>query len=433
MNQAARPKSMPVLRLTSPHSPAALEQHAIFLAERDRDEQVDLQLPSTLKGDDLGGLGAVGQLILTWARRPTPGVLRTYVPAASDGDVDGKATRDRLSAIETLVESDHGLLALLMSRRAVDVKGESLLGLTTPATADRLLRTGQVATARRGSKVALFAADHRSNNAPFALYQPRSSGAAGQAVRTRDEFESLAHELLKVIGVGASSDRPSPEQQGSLGTVLYQLFRNTHDWARTTVDDRKYERSVRILRSEYVGDSLATHLKHAEGDPGLQAYLKHDVHQGAQRVDAKKDMRRFLEVSILDSGPGLAARMLDSQRLTDPSLEQEHTALLACLKKHMTTSQHPGRGNGLHVVQELMTELRGYMKVRSGRLAMVRDYVQNPYTHSDEQEPWLTDWRSGSGTPTGLAPVVGTFISFVIPIKYLATGAKRFPSQDLGR
>ncbi|MFC7502404.1 hypothetical protein [Nocardioides sp. GCM10030258] len=318
-----------------------------------------------------------------------------------------------------------------MSRRAVDVKGESLLGVTTTVTAGRLLRAGNVATARHGSRVALFAADHRSNSAPFALYQPTSLGAVGHAVRTRDEFKSLARELLKVIGVGASSDRPSPEQQDSLGTVLYQLFRNTHDWARTTVDDRKYERSVRILRSEYVGDSLATHLKHAEGDPGLQAYLKHDVHQGVQRADAKKDMRRFLEVSILDSGPGLAARILHSQRLTNPTLEQEHSALLACLKKHMTTSQHPGRGNGLHVVQELMTELRGYMKVRSGRLAMVRDYVQDPYSRSDEQEPWLHDWRSGTASPTDLAPVVGTFISFVVPIKYLATRGKRLASQDL--
>jgi len=412
----------------SPHSPAALERYAQFLAGRDPDEQVDLQIPSTLKGDDLGGLGAVGQLIVTWARRRTPGTLRTYVPGTTAGQID--ASSSRLSAVETLAESDHGLLALLMSSRVVDVKGESLLGLTTAAASETLAKAGQVATAKHGRKVALFVADHRANNAPFALYQPISSHVARPAVRTRDEFGSLANELLKVIGLGASSDKPSIEQQQALGTVLYQLFKNTHDWARTSADDRNYERSVRILRSEYVADSLPMHLKHAQGDTGLQTYLKHDQHKGEPRFGAKTDMRRFLEVSILDSGPGLAARALQSQNIVAPSLAQEHEALIVCLKKHMTSSQHPGRGNGLHVVQELMTELRGYMKVRSGRLAMVRDYVRDPYTRKDAAEPWLRDWRSGSAQPTDLAPVAGTFISFIIPITYIGATPNRLASQE---
>lgn len=428
MSEATDKRSAPVLGLTSPHSPSSAEQHATRLAGFEVESEVDLQIPTSLKGDDLGGLGAFAQLVITWARRQRSGTLRTYVP----GSVDHTARDhdDRRRAIENFVQSDHGLLGLLMSGRVVDRQGASLLGEVSRPLTGQLANAGRTSTAKRGRKITLVAADHRSENAPFSLYQPASDEVTNHAIRTRDEFESLASELLTVIGLGTSAERPSHAQEQALGIILYQLFKNTHDWARTDAHDHKYARSVRIIRSEYVADPLQTHLQHAYGDGTLSAFLSHDSHKGEARPDAKLDMRRFLEVSILDSGPGLAARSLRALGIENPTLAEEHGATLACLKKHMTSSSQRGRGNGLHVVQELMTELRGYMKVRSGRLALVRDYVQDPYTQRDAKEPWMNDWATGTRLPTEMAPVVGTLVSFVIPIRWFQTSPSERAEGD---
>jgi hypothetical protein len=68
--------------------------------------------------------------------------------------------------------------------------------------------------------------------------------------------------------------------------------------------------------------------------------------------------------------------------------------------------------------------LRGYLRVRSGRLALERDFVRDPYQPDvDETEPWLGDWGSGSRSPTLAPSVAGTLFTTLIPIR-LRQGAR---------
>lgn len=405
-----------LLQLNGPHSTRQVESYLRTLADAPADRRVVLHLPVKLKNDDLGGGGAVLQLLVTWARRTTPGVLRTYV--IGEGDAER-----RQQDVARLLTHEHGLVGALMSRSIVDNTDESIASLVAEPVRARLRRAGEVATARRGNKVTLVAADHRGDSAPPALYQPASKGRVAQEVRSRRGFIDLAGSLLEVKQPGRSAERPSDEQLEQLGLFLYELFRNTHDWARTDETGAAFDRSVRMIRSEYVGYALDVHLDHVAGDRMLEKFLGHDVHAGRERDEARvQEMRRFIEFTILDSGPGLAARELADRGLprgsADLALDEEYLALAECLRRHMSSSGQPGRGSGLHLVQELLTELNGYLRIRSGRLAVARDYVRDPYSIQDAREPWLQDWASASDQPTEMAPVVGTLVTVVVPIRY---------------
>lgn len=405
-----------LMQLNGPHSTRQVESYLRTLADTPHDRRVVLRVPFKLKSDDLGGGAALLQLLVTWARRATPGVLRTYVTP------EGAADR-RQQDVDRFLTQEHGLVGALVSRSIVDNNDKSIASLVAEPVRVRLRKAGDVATARRGTKVTLVAADHRGDSAPPALYQPASMGRVAHEVRSRRGFIDLAGSLLEVKQPGRSAQRPSDVQLEQLGLFLYELFRNTHDWARTDETGAAFDRSVRMIRSEYVGYALDVHLGHVAGDRMLEEFLGHAIHAGRERDDAKvQGMRRFIEFTILDSGPGLAARELAEHGMPQGSAEltvdREYAALTACLRRHMSSSGQLGRGNGLHLVQELLTELNGYLRIRSGRLAMARDYVRDPYSVQDEREPWLHDWASVSDQPTEMAPVVGTLVTVVVPIRY---------------
>src|SRR6185369_9936312 len=133
----------------------------------------------------------------------------------------------------------------------------------------------------------------------------------------------------------------------------------------------------------------------------------------------------FFELSIFDSGPGLALRWLGRPLGPDERIEDEYTAVMACLHKHGTSSAHTHRGIGLHSVMRTLSERKGFLKIRTGRLSVYRDFVSDPYVGQEEEvsdgekeksTTYMLDWHSKTSRLNTMPRAEGTLVTMFIPL-----------------
>ncbi len=392
-----------VLIINKDHSISSVEDALLRLARSA--SATDLLLNTSTKHAQFGGLTALNQLIVTWAKRNPRSCLRTYVTAASEAKAQ----------IENLAKYDHGLMALLMAVRVSDRAGKVDLGIASvAATRGRLRAMEGVAGATRGAKTFLAVADH-TGIFPSSLYDLASS--PNPVVRQWAGFRSIASQLLLIATVGPEKQKLTDETIDRFGGVLWELFKNTHDWARNSVSGQPLSRSVRALRVEHYSHLHEKHLEMTSDEPRLSEYLSHP---GMMRPGGRS---RLVEVSILDSGPGLAARALEKRpsiRSESPatSAVEEYAAVVDCLRTHFSTSADTHRGDGLHQVFMMLDGLHGFLRIRTGRLALSRDFIKDPYRPSQAGEPFLLDWQTGLPSPTATTSVEGMTMTMLFPVAY---------------
>ena len=388
-----------------PNVEASLQKIAVL------QQETDLLIPHHLKHDDLSGHASTIQLIATWSQSLQAGDLRTYVPPNDAKD----------EILNRLVGSDHGLVGILMAKRVVDRSGTDITRAARTAAIQRLQRINQTSYRRRGSSDLILAADHTSQRQPMALYATANrSGQPEVEVGGQRMFGAVARRMVDTSTVGQSRHPQLIAQTETIAKILKELFSNTHDWARNdAASGNDILPSVRAIRAEGVSYPEAKMRAIAHGSPPLGTYLMgQNRHQRSD--DLPTPMHRFLEISVLDTGPGLTARSLRQQGLTSSTtIDDEYTATLRCLSKHSTTSTNldtiKRRGIGLHLVMECLTQLHGFMRIRTGRLALYRNFRTNPYLPDTGDAPSVFDWETNSRVLTQHSWVSGTLISILLP------------------
>jgi len=406
--------------LTVPRDVRLREVDAL-LGRLEGQPSADLQMAYKLRRRGLLVTASLCQLVLTWAAG-NAGRLRTYWqgdPAHRDVEID------------RLVSGDHGLLAVLAAVDVTDVRGkQSLTRLTKAAAGARLDAMDAVrplaAMERGGISLALVCDDRGGRGTPSSLYRP---GDSGRVLRSEDEFIDLTkwimrfrHEMRRRSGTGPVL--PAEEFEDAVAGLLYELFRNTQDWATVQVDKERSDvspperiRRARLLRAEWHDGGAAT--LQAKDRAGAVAVPLVEVEPRlAEWLDALgPDATRVLELSILDAGPGLASHRL-ARLGVDPAAataDQQRDAVLWCLAKHATTGGQRERGQGLDRTLRLLTSLRGLLRIRTGRLDVYRDLATDPHVPSEPLH--VRDWSTGSAVPDEHPPVVGTLVSVVLPIR----------------
>ena len=126
-------------------------------------------------------------------------------------------------------------------------------------------------------------------------------------------------------------------------------------------------------------------------------------------------------MSLFDSGPGLAQRWLGKSIRPHDSIDNEYDAVISCLNLHGTTSSDTDRGLGLDVVMDTLSLVRGFLRIRTGRLSLYRDFVEHPFKagiNNAPPEPFLVDWNTQSMQVERMAPVEGTLLTMLIPVEF---------------
>jgi len=365
-------------------------------------EPVDLLLPTNVEGDLLGGTVALIQVLATWSARNPEGRLVTYITNQDEADTQ----------LTNLIAHDHGLVAVLGSADVLARdKKSSLRSLALTIAKSRIesMESG-LERASHGPKVFLLCADHTSKAfLPCFYFQ---TDTPDKDVKGIEDFRNLSKQLLnRTAEINTTSERIPFRNVMQIGIILHEIFENTHLWARTDCSGKRIKRSLRGLRFAFHNIPRYGLNKSLGNSPPLSNYFSHSGPEFAP------DRQRLVEISVFDSGPGLAQRIL--QRCLAPSdpLSLEYQAVMKCLRLHSSSSLQTNRGVGLHIVMQLLTELRGFLRVRTGRLNLFRDFVENPYEPSQtDSEPFLLDWQTGTTETSELSRMDGTLFTIFVPI-----------------
>lgn len=379
---------MSVLQFPANALPQSLED---FLSEVRSTSGRALRMPIQLRwGGGLGGGVHAIQIIASWAQQDGDRLILRLPPAFSSQE----NTRERFAS--TLP----GMAALYFAD-SIDCNGSTFnryraLEVVAPRVA--AMQTESFRDTLRGQGAALCCFAGAKNEFLTSLYALPKPGQ----VRGIRDFRVLLPRMLSQLGVRASAHL-TEGQLDYLSALVHQLFLNADEHGSYDAVGNRYEHSMRgiAIRTTAVPD-IPSLIKFAGEDTSLraylvkQAYLTQEKGQSAaelvkqaliakekgQELDGKAALpngpMHLLEISVFDTGPGLALRWLAQRSglrsYTEISHNEEMDAVQECFQKHSTTKASQYSGLGLPVALLAMRHLNAFMTLRTGRLSLYQDF-----------------------------------------------------------
>lgn len=172
----------------------------------------------------------------------------------------------------------------------------------------------------------------------------------------------------------------------SLAHLVRELVENSDWWARFDHRGVEYSKGLRAVTFRLIEIDQDNANVFSGANSHLKAYLLHNLttHEkvrGEAPSSYQGEVRKlsFVELSMVDSGPGLARRWLANRpenkqsidRLSEITLEEEEYAVVECFKKWRTSSGNSLRGVGLFSIASLLRKRNGFLRLRTGRLAFL--------------------------------------------------------------
>ncbi len=228
------------------------------------------------------------------------------------------------------------------------------------------------------------------------------------------QIQAIIHAMVeKSLLVTGGGKTPDIDDMDHLGRIFYELFLNTHEHGT-----RGHSRSewlkpgIRLIYTNGINLTNEGVQGTLQGEPVLSNYL------AAQDNDKK----RFIEISIIDSGLGYTGRWIADHLDPDINgslvLNKEYEIFKKCFSFRQTSTFRDNKGHGLPVVMDRLTRLKGFIRIRSGRLALYRDFISNPYESLDECE--FSDWdtrETAKNSLTEMPMINGVSITLLIPLE----------------
>ncbi|NKM70837.1 hypothetical protein [Rhizobium laguerreae] len=340
-----------------------------------------------------GGSVSGAQLAVTWARRNQPDATFRM-----NGDVDPNL------AAKTLLKRTYGLIAASFADRIIGRDGSrDVTAAMLRLVSQRLneLYTGTFDEMIHGQSLPLISIDHLERDGPNPLlYHPRTG-------EVRADFQGLVKQALIRL-VDRNRLRRDEINAELLASLFRELFSNTHLHARTDLDGSLYQRSARGIVFALRPVDIP-HEAFAAGLTTLREYI-----ESMERLAARPRVE-FLEVSVFDSGPGLAARALGAMIPDAMPISNEYALVHHCFLKSITTSADPAHGWGLPRVMLALKLAGGFMRLRTGRLSLCKWFPPG-VTEANVTRDDLRFGDINGGEPKEHARVAGAVFTILIPV-----------------
>ncbi|MEE5087910.1 ATP-binding protein [Pseudomonas alliivorans] len=360
-----------------------------------------LRLPISMSHGGLLGVDAsLAQLVISWARAQERSVLHLY--ANSDS---------ALEQIPQLARTAAGLAALIMctsieSETHEPIEKRAALTVIRPlieAMYEGDLKNTSSEKGARPKTINLFSI----NNAKMEFIKPFYYGDSQPKVHPRSWFSALI-EMSSAL-MHTRHDQNSLLKSGlpALGGVLAELISNADEHSVTDVHGVKYKKGLRgtSIKSSRIKKQDAYH--HSKTEPEFARFIVKNMVKGEEALD-------FLEISIIDSGPGLARRWISAkvgrpvESLDALPIEEELQATLDCFKKHVTTKDSSTSGMGLHNAIQALNKLKAFVRLRTGRLCLYQTFQGHDQVVEYSPKKWNGDKE--------LTAAEGTVFTICIPV-----------------
>ena len=320
-----------------------------------------LSVPTVIKYASAMSVATLVQTVITWGVHAADNTL------VSDLNLSAPGTPRLLSRNAAL------LTAIELASRIEATDGRDITAACKELAATALERISsdipQLASGVEvGSDRTVMAVDHEpALRYPRGIYprgpldeqaRPFYTGRIRSDVSELRGRYPLGHRVLGISGQRPENwaDRYSAAG-GALGMVLFELMQNTDIHARTSMAGKPLVRSVRLMHVRGFAQSVDVLTR---SDPANRALMEFYARAHASNPSASTP--RFLAVSVLDSGPGLARTLLRRENIVSPS-SPAHELRYFLRALRMTSSgstREPLRGLGLRRVQTVLNELVSY-------------------------------------------------------------------------
>lgn len=240
-----------------------------------------------------------------------------------------------------------------------------------------------------------------------------------------DYFRLTIGRLLDAVTDGPTRGRIE-DRLSVLSTILYELFKNTHDHARTGYAGEVVDDSIRGIYSRYYRREHLEMISAGSTERNRANEYVLDVMGSAistARGATRNKYQGVLELTVFDAGPGLASKWL-GRDASDESGETQLNAVMQCFQKGATSTSSASRGFGLWKVLLELNRLNGFIRIRTNRINAYRQFLSQRVVGMSSEYPGvetpiekLFDWRRGlTERQSKYSAVEGASISVLIPM-----------------
>jgi hypothetical protein len=386
-----------------------------FIRELRQSPGQDLRLPvQVTRGGPFGFSAVAVQAVATWARLHEGTRQLQLTPSFADDESTRERVAGSLLGMSGLYFA-HQIKAgntMLARSKALEPVASRVIAMGEFRYRDTLRGRSALSCCFQGAKLefvrTLYAAPHRGS-------------AEDSSVRSIAQFKDILAAMLDACSTD-SSRKLSGMQLEVLASLVHQLFKNADAHTVTDAKGNLYDAGMRgvQVREVVISDEDALENFVAD-DRALRTYvaklgkrsLVREKGPSGQLVKLSEwESSSFIEITVFDTGPGLALRWLSrSGGITSyagMSRDEELAAIVDCFQLHTTTHSTALRGDGLAIALQAMKELTAFMFLRTGRLALYQDFSSKDHTGFKPQARY--------GAKGLMGEVVGATYSICFPL-----------------
>lgn len=232
--------------------------------------------------------------------------------------------------------------------------------------------------------------------------------------RRAPQPRGMAYELATAV-----RQQPKPLHD-EVGEILFELVQNT-EWHATRWPGGRTGANCRVVHFREFSFTREQLREAEEFDPHFVAYVRTVANFALERQKHIARVR-FGAATIVDSGAGLArsvALSLDEEHLLSNHTEVGY--LIKALNKSLKVRRADMGNIGLTRVQQSLTNLRGFMSIRTGTVEILRDFATRPFEQLPEiagpiPPALFLDWVPEDNDDFYVGPRLGTAVTVVYPV-----------------
>ncbi|MES2811504.1 MAG: hypothetical protein V4670_03455 [Bacteroidota bacterium] len=365
----------------------------------------DLILPNNITSFDFGITSLLIQYINTWLRLRSGNLIIE--------------TKEDYSDLEDVIRQDYIFPSVIMAwdKGIYDLKGNNIKHLIRPIN-ERIVDAMQSLESfplinkefkqQKGYKSLLTCFDHLPMEKGYldCFYLDNRYIPSEEYL-----MNSLEETLNYVLTFNQAAREKLLSIKKDLISIIYELMKNTHDWARTDNNSKLLNPNNRGLLIKFIKKTKENFTENYRNHNGLKSYFE-------SFTTNIKDELYFIEISVFDSGIGYVNRFTSSDEL--PSIQEQISIVKDCLIKHNTSDkslEKENKGIGLDKIMNVLNQ-KGVFILKTNNVFVFRNMKKNPYIQNQKKdEVELFDYKTfDSSNFIYNHKSIGTSFTIVYPI-----------------
>ena len=341
---------------------------------------IDVELPKLITKNFFSVTSGLIQFIATWIRFGHPGKLIIDLEDKRE-EIDKIYQEEFFFPVVALVWNDVEI---------INLSGKNFRPILRKHQNDFTLKMRKI-EALKGEKLLLVNLDHFDNNSGILPFFEIKNDFVTNEESLHDSLRiPILNEVLKY-------SRSIRDDFGEIFTdiagIIYELMKNTFEWARDDEFQVPFSPSIRGVYIRFFKKNRTVLIEEYNKSKPIRDYFSNETkieHNDLGQV-------YFIEISVFDSGSGFIRKFKNA----DGGDTSDVDILKRCLIKNQTSSSglfRDQKGIGLDRILKILDE-KGFLKITTDKYSLYRNLIESPYkpiSVENFKDVELRDWWTQS-------------------------------------